>query len=201
MSFQNKTGIYRMWMCIFFGGIIFGAILMNLGAAFFLGDDGIFNLPSLNRIRYLKVDSSSFLPYVIGQRIKPFLFLLLISATSFGTAAAYLLVAWQGIATGMLMTAAVIRFGIKGILLILAGIFPQYLLLFPAGIMMLVWCCQNCSVRYNPGKSLWPVYGNRRKQLWHQMTALIWILCVVLIACVLECYVNPILMTDVVKIF
>ena len=74
-----------MWMCIFFGGIIFGAILMNLGAAFFLGDDGIFNLSSLNRIRYLKVDSSSFLPYVIGQRIKPFLFLLLISATSFGT--------------------------------------------------------------------------------------------------------------------
>ena len=190
-----------MWMCIFFGGIIFGAILMNLGAAFFLGDDGIFNLSSLNRIRYLKVDSSSFLPYVIGQRIKPFLFLLLISATSFGTAAAYLLVAWQGIATGMLMTAAVIRFGIKGILLILAGIFPQYLLLFPAGIMMLGWCCQKCSVRYNPGKSLWPVYGNRRKQLWHQMTALIWILCVVLIACVLECYVNPILMTDVVKIF
>lgn len=190
-----------MWMCIFAGGIIFGAILMNLGAAFFLGDDGIFNPSSLNRIRYLKVDGGSFLPYVIGQRIRPFLFLLLISATSFGTAAAYLLVAWQGIATGMLMTAAVIRFGIKGILLILAGIFPQYLLLFPAGIMMLVWCCQNCSVRYSPGKTLWPVYGNRRKQLWHQTAALIWILCVVLIACVLECYVNPILMTDVVKIF
>lgn len=201
MSFQNKNGIYRLWLCIFIAGIFLGTILMNLGEDVFLGDGGIFSASALNRIRYLKVDSGSFLPYVIRQRMKPFLFLFLLSATGFGMAAAYLMVAWQGIATGMLMTAAIIRFGIKGMLLILAGIFPQYLLLLPAGIMMLGWCCQNCCLKYYPGKNIWPVYGNRRKQIWHQGMALIWIICVVLIACVLECYVNPILMTDVVKIF
>lgn len=201
MLYQNRIGVYRMWLCIFVAGIFLGTILMNLGGGLFLGDDGIFSMASLNRIRYLKVDGASFFPYVLRQRIRPFLFLLLVSTTSFGMAAAYILVGWQGIAAGMLITAAVIRFGIKGMLLILAGMFPQYLLLIPACVMMLSWCCQNCSLKYFPGKSVWPLYGNRRRQTLHQGMTLAWILCVLVIACILECYVNPILMTDIVKIF
>ena len=60
MLYQNKIGVYRMWLCIFVAGIFLGTILMNLGGGLFLGDDGIFSMASLNRIRYLKVDGASF---------------------------------------------------------------------------------------------------------------------------------------------
>lgn len=201
MHHQNKNAVYRIWLCIFIAGIFFGTFMMNLGSNMFLGDEGIFNIASLNRMKYLEVDSKNFFPYVLKQRIKPILFLGLISTTSLGVAAAYFCIAWQGILTGMLVTAAVIRYGIKGMLLILAGLFPQQLLLIPAGIMMLCWCYENCCFRYYPSRCMWLAYGNKSRQYLHQGMLLIWIICVVVIGCILECYVNPILMTDIVKIF
>ncbi len=201
MYHQNKNAVYRVWLCIFIAGIFTGTFIMNLGSNIFLGDDGVFNSASLSRIKYLEVDGKSFFPYVLRHRIKPILFLGVISTTSLGVAAAYFCIAWQGILTGMLITAAVIRYGVKGMLLILAGLFPQQLLLLPAGIMMLCWCYENCCFKYYPGRCMWPAYGNKHKQYLHQGMLLVWIICVVVIGCILECYVNPILMTDIVKIF
>lgn len=201
MPGQERNTVYRIWFYIFLTGFLMGILIMNLGSSFFLNEEGIFSAVSLNRLKYMEVDSHVFFQYVLRQRMKLFLFLGLVSTTCFGVVAAYVCIAWQGLLIGMLITAAVIRFGIRGILLVLAGIFPQQLLLIPAAVMMLGWCYQNCCFLYYPSKCAWPVYRNRKKQYLHQAAVLLWIGAVVLIGCILECYVNPILVSDIVKIF
>lgn len=199
--YQGKNTVYRMWILVFMISFFIGILWMNGCSGWFINEEGIFNQGVINRLKYIEVNHSAFLPYVFRQRMKGFLFLGIISTTCFGIAAAYIWVAWQGILTGLLFSAAFIRFGVKGIFLILAGIFPQQLLFIPAGMMMLCWCYQNCSFLYYPGKCIWPVFHNKKQQYLRQGFTLLWIFGVVIIGCILECYVNPILVTDIIKIF
>lgn len=198
---QENRKIYRMWFPIFLLGFLLGILIMNFAGDRFMQDGGPFNMAAISRIRYMEVDGGSFMKYEVPQRLKIFLLLLLFSTTCFGIIAAYFFIAWQGMMAGMVMTAAIIKFGIKGILLIIAGIFPQHLLFIPAVVMMLCWCYQTCCLLYFPGKSVRLLYQNKKKQYLHQALILIWIICVVLIGCILECYVNPILVSDIIKFF
>ncbi|MGN1180758.1 MAG: stage II sporulation protein M [Suilimivivens sp.] len=193
--------MYRIWISIFLSGFLLGILIMNFGSHRFMKSGELFNMTALYRMRYFEVDGGSFLKYELPMRLKNFLLLLLISTTCFGIAAAYLWIAWQGILAGMVITAAVIKFGIKGILLIFAGIFPQHLLFVPAAVMMLCWSYQTCCFLYFPGKSAFVPYQNKKRQYLHQLGMMLWIICVVMIGCVLECYVNPILVSDIIKFF
>lgn len=198
---QEKRRAYGRWFFIFTLGFFFGILIMNFGNGRFVNKNELFNVSAMSRMQYIEVDSGNFLKYELPQRMKLYLILVFASTTCFGITVAYLCIAWHGILMGMLFTAAIIRFGLKGILLIMAGIFPQHLLFIPAAVMMLCWCHQTCCILYFPEKSVWPLYQKKKRQYVHQLGMLVWIICVVVIGCILECYVNPILISDIVKIF
>lgn len=201
MSRAEKNGVYRSWLYLFLGSFLLGILIMNMGNEILLGDTGIFNTASINRLKYIEINDGKFFVYVLRQRLGGCIVMLILSTTTLGLVSAYGVVLWQGTITGMLMTAAVIRYGIKGLLLILGGMFPHQCLLIPGGVMMLGWCLENYYWFHRYGKGTIPYFRNRRQQLFHQGILLLWILLVMLIGCVLESYVNPILISDLVKIF
>lgn len=178
-----------------------GMLLMNMGNEMLLGDEGIFNAASMNRLKYIEINHGKFFQYVLRKRLGECVLLLLMSTTALGMVTVYAAVFWQGLLTGMLMTAAAIRYGLKGILLILGGMFPQQCLLLPAGFMLLGWCMENYFLIHIYGKGMSPFFRNKRQQFLHQGVFLMWIILVMLIGCILESYVNPILISDLVKIF
>ncbi len=198
---KQRSMVYQKWFYLFIISFLIGTLLMNFGSEKLLGDSGIFNNAAMNRLKYLEVEEGKFFRYVLSKRLKDYFFFGLLSTTYLGIASAYICIAWQGILTGMVITAAVIRFGLKGILLILAGFFPHQLLLIPAGVMMICWCYQNCSCLYFPSRSIWPVHRVGKGRYIRQLLLLSWIIGVVIIGCILESYVNPMLITDMAKIF
>lgn len=198
---HGKNAVYRLWFYLFAAGFLSGVVLMNLGGDILLQAEGVLGETAIDRLKYMEIDNGKFLIYVMWERCKDFLLLGVMSTTYFGALTSYLYIAWQGILAGIFMTTLLIRFGTKGILLILAGCFPHQILLIPALIMMLYWCYQNCCFLYYPGKCTWPGYRNRKTQYLRQGIVLFWIMGVVLIGCVLESYVNPILISEVLKIF
>lgn len=201
MSRVEKNGVYRSWLYLFLGSFLLGILIMNMGNEILLGDAGIFNTASMNRLKYIEINEGKFFAYVLRQRLGGCIVLLILSTTTLGLVSAYGVVLLQGMMTGMLMTAAVIRYGIKGLLLILGGMFPHQCLLIPGGVMMLGWCLENYYWFHRYGKGTIPYFRNRRQQLFHQGILLLWILLVMLIGCVLESYVNPILISDLIKVF
>lgn len=201
MSRAEKNGVYRSWLYLFLGSFLLGILIMNMGNEILLGDAGIFNMASMNRLKYIEINEGKFFAYVLRQRLGGCIVLLILSTTTLGLISAYGVVLWQGMMTGMLMTAAVIRYGIKGLLLILGGMFPHQCLLIPGGVMMLGWCLENYYWFHRYGKGTIPYFRSRRQQLFHQGILLLWFLLVMLIGCVLESYVNPILISDLIKVF
>lgn len=201
MNRAEKNGVYRIWLYLFLGSFLLGILIMNMGNEILLGDTGIFNTASINRLKYVEINDGKFFTYVLRQRLGSCIVLLILSTTTLGLISAYGAVLWQGMITGMLMTAAVIRYGIKGLLLILGGMFPHQCLLIPGSIMLLGWCLENYYWFHRYGKGAVPYFRSRRQQFFRQGILLLWILLVMLIGCVLESYVNPILISDVVKIF
>lgn len=201
MNRSEKNRVYRIWLYLFLGSFLTGVLIMNMADDMLLGEEGIFSTTSINRLKYIEIDEGSFFRYVLRQRMGGCIVMLVLSTTVLGMIAAYAVVLWQGIMTGMVITAATIRYGIKGILLILGGMFPHQCLLIPAGVMLLGWCLENYSCIHICGKGVAPCFRNKRQQLLHQGLSLMWILLVLFIGCILESYVNPILICDLVKIF
>lgn len=192
---------YLIWLYVFAGGFIIGIFMMNIGKTFFLNDGGILNIHSLNRIKYLAVDGPALLRYILSERAGMIFLLVLLATTFVGIIASYLFTLWQGMLMGMFITAATIRYGMKGILLIIAGMFPHQLLLIPAWVMLLNWCHQLCCKFYFPAKDYESGYLNRNHYLIRKGVWFLWIIGVVIIGSVLECYVNPILVTEILNIF
>lgn len=197
---ERRYHTYQKWIFLFMAGFMAGIFLINMNSNFFVGEDGIYSTGTINRLKYLEIENSTFFRYVTAGRFKDYLLLGLMSTTYLGIVIAYGVAALQGMMLGMVITVAVIRFGLKGILLVLSSFFPHQLLLLPAGAMMLIWCCQNCRVLYFDRRTIWN--GELKKKYFlRQLIMLVWILMVVMIGCILESYVNPMLLMDVVKFF
>lgn len=201
MQKSEKNRIYMRWFYLFMGSFFLGVVIMNLGTETFLSETGIFSTASMNRLKYIEINNMSFLKYVLKHRMGEGAVLILLSSTAIGLISVYACVVWQGMLAGMTITAATIRFGIKGLLLILGSVFPHQLLLIPAQIMLLGWCYENCCRGHLSGNYISPYYRSKKQQFLHQGIILLWIWIVILIGCFLESYVNPILVSDLVKIF
>lgn len=201
MNQTNERSRYRSWLYLFLISFMIGTIVMNAGRSFLLGETGIFNDTSMNRLKYLEINSNNFFQYVMKERIIAIGLLCLLSTTGMGLAATYLYVFEQGALVGMVLTAAAIRYGASGILLMITSWFPQQLLLVPAWFLVLGWCSNNCARRYYPQKAVGIRYPTKRQNYLAQTVHLLWAIGVVIIGTILECYVNPILVSDLLKIF
>ena len=201
MKKMGNGNVYILWFYLFLGSFLLGVLIMNMGDEVLISENGIFSQESVSRLRYIEIDSGRFFRYVLKHRIGEGALLLLLSTTGLGIFSVYVCIIWQGVLAGMTITTAIIRYGIRGMLLILGGMFPHQLLLVPAEIMLLGWCYENCSRGHFSGKYDLPYYKNRKQQYIRQAIGLLWIIVVIIIGCILESYVNPILISDLDKIF
>lgn len=90
-----------------------------------------------------------------------------------GIVAAFVL--WTGFSSGLLFTSAVIKMGVKGIILCLIALIPQFLF-YAAGYLALLW------------------YLYTYPQVRWNLTKTVIFLLLMAVGILLECYVNPVIM-------
>lgn len=191
---KGKRDFLSLWFYVFLGGVLLGIVLMNIGREWLITEEGIFSTAEIGRLKYLEIDSGNFFLYVLKKRLKNMLILVLLSTTVLGNTVIYGSLIWQGVLAGMTITAAMIRFGIKGMLFIVVSIFPHQFLLFPAMIMLLIWCYDNCAGRRT-------LSVKKSGQYMGRGLSMFWIVMIVFVGCLLESYVNQMLVSDMLKIF
>lgn len=194
----RKTGSRQIsWLYLFLGGFVLGALIMNLWKTAFVRDMDILGTASLSRLKYMEVDNGALLGYVLKERLSVLAGLGLLSATGIGNIAVALYASWMGLTAGLFLSVSVIRYGLKGILLVIAGIMPQCLVLVPAYLMFMGWCCSFTFHHWNFGQT-----SNTGGRYYIKKAAqLLVVIGVVIIGSIIESYVNPILLTSVLKIF
>lgn len=94
-----------------------------------------------------------------------------------------------GFSIGLFLGTATCRYGIKGILLCIVGIFPHYLCYVPAMVMLLQWC----EDIYRSIYFYHNITGQGKKSLPGKLGKPVLILGVLVLGCVLEAFVNPVL--------
>ncbi len=184
---------------LFIVGVLLGIFAMALGRGTLLDGTGLLDEYSLYRMKYMTVDFKALFIYVLGQRLSVVLVLGLLATTYLGLAADCLAAGWYGFLGGLFLSASLLRYGIKGILLSVVGVFPQCFFYVPAFFLLMAWCEQVCKeVCYRKN-----VVGKEdgKRILLEALLRLLAIVSIMAAGCLLEGYVNPILMTAFLKIF
>ena len=201
MKKGNKGTIPGTWILLFFICFALGVCAANIWKKEIIEESGFLNEYTLLCMSRVKLDYMNYFLYLLRKRAGGALFLALLSSTYLGLAGIYCYICWIGLASGIFIAGAGIRYGTKGILLFLGGMIPHQLLLIPCGIMFLCWCYRMCTTLYYPGKCTEPLFGSKKQFIIRKVVQFQIILGVVITGCLLECYVNPYIITKLLKFF
>lgn len=199
LSRQERAGAGG-WLLPFLIGFLLGVIVLVINTDSFLKGSGLLDEYTLGRLKYMQINQNAFFLYVLKKRLAPLWLLMLVSSTFLGLAALYGYTAWLGFCCGVLLSTGVIRYGMKGILLVVSGCLPHFILYAPAFLMLLYLGREVCIKLYFPHRDLSGAAG-RKTVLLQWIFRFLFINIVVIIGALLESYVNPVLVTKILNIF
>ena len=200
MEYIKRRRLYRSCLLYFLAGILAGILFMYFTGHGAEGTETFFRKSVLLEMSYGKLDKGQFLKYELPRRLRPAACLLLLSTTCFGFLAIRLYTVMKGFLAGLLFSGTVLAYGGRGVLFLIVLLFPHQLLLLPAFFLLLCFCYQISCISRAPEGCIWPIYTGRKKQLISLLLILLWILFITVMGCFLECYVNPLLVADGVKL-
>ena len=168
---ENKKFLAVFCMLGFFAGIIYA----NLMSKDYIASIGIFNDFFLDQYSQAEIDVMEYMWYVVRIRVTPVILIAALGSTRLRRAVAAAFLAWTGFGGGMIMTSAVLKMGIKGLILCLIALTPHFIF-YAAGYMVLLWYLYTCP------ESKW------------NMAKTVSMILFITVGVLLECYVNPIIM-------
>ena len=168
----------KQFLAFFMPGFLLGVIYVNFIARRYVADPGIFSEYFLNQFLDVQIDVREYLWYLLRLRAVPFLALTALSFTKVRRASVVLFLVWAGTSGGILLSSAAADLGMKGCLLCVTALFPQFLFYIPAFVVLLWYC-------YTAPQSHW----NRQKTVF--------VILAMSLGLITELYVNP----GVVKAF
>lgn len=188
------------WALPFFAGLLAGAALVYLNMDIFLSETGFLSPVGLARLERVELNEGVFFLYVLKKRLAVVWLAAILSTTFAGIVTTYLFVLWMGVCGGVVAAVSIMRYGIKGFLLLAGGMMPHFLCYIPAFLMLADWCFQICTKLYYPVRDYTEIQDRGRKRLGILRNFLL-LHGVVITGAILESYVNPYVMTELLKIF
>ena len=172
--------VKRQLLALFMPGFLLGILYVNLEAEQFAAGAGIFSEYFLKQYQQVEILTGEYIWYLLQVRLIPFLVMLGAAFTKFRKGAAVLFLIWTGFSAGLLFSMAVLGMGVKGSILCVIGMLPQFLFYIPAYLIV-----------------LWSAYCYPRMQ-WNVQKSLV-SGGMLLIGLILELYVNPVLVGAFLK--
>lgn len=173
---QSKAYITAFCVLGFFTGILYANIVSNQ----IFSTSGIFSEYFLSQYPSIEIIPEEYLFYILRIRVVPLLFLILLGQTKIRKAVISIFLFWTGFSGGILIVSAIFRMGMKGILLFIIGIMPQFIFYILAYVVVIWYFYTYPMSRWNYGKTAFLV-------------------CMMLFGILTEIYVNPILMKMFVR--
>lgn len=133
-----RTGHY--FLALFFTGFLTGILIVNYIWGEQLSLIGTFTEVYLMRLKNEKISFQQYIWYLIQVRGIFFLVLFLAMGIRIRKIVAAFFLLWTGMSGGILLSEAVAELGMKGSILCVAGLFPQFLFYVPAVLVLLRFC-------------------------------------------------------------
>lgn len=172
MRIQEAKKIFAVLLVI---GFLIGIVYVNIFAKAYVASMGIFNDYFLSQYSGAELNTEEYILYIAKIRLIPVLLLLVTGCTDYKRTAASICLLWTGFSSGLILSASVLKMGIKGVLLCLTGIMPHFICYIAAYFMMLLYLFSYPDIRWNSSKTVSMILF-------------------LLLGIISECYVNPVLM-------
>lgn len=138
---------------VYFIGFAAGILYANFIARNYVTMTGIFHEYFLNQYTQVTIVKEDYLWYLLRWRAMPLALMICMANLGFRKITAAGILLWTGFAAGILSVAAVLRMGIGGMLLCIAGIFPQYIFYVPAYLLLIRYYYRYPQSEWNGTKS------------------------------------------------
>ncbi len=198
-QFGTKNGYYMAYL--FLIGLFVGILFVNLGHDTWIRNGSLLGAEMMNRLKSSRPAGEGLVGYILGHRLFTGCLLCLVSTTLIGMPLLCAYICYAGLSAGCLLSVAVVRYGIRGLLFMAAVLFPQALLLVPAYILLFLWAADENRTLYTPRTQLEGYERYSSRFYLKKGAQLIGIMTVVIMGCLLESYVNPSVLHFVLKIF
>lgn len=178
-------------------GVILMSFLAGCVLTNFLGRDvlttyGILNDYFLSQYSYQAIDGNRLLCHILFERGKTAFTIFLLGRVMPGKSFSLLIKSVVAATGGFLITVAIINLGIRGIPICLCGLFPQWLF-----YVVVLFYYADCRKEAAPG---WMGNGRRGDVSGYLLRGAILFMGMAL-GVITECYVNPVLLAGILKIF
>lgn len=184
---------------IFVISFMIGMLMMNIGKTILLENTGLLDEYTLYYMKQMSVDSNALFSYVLRERIGEMVLIVVLSTTYLGIVVCAGMTIWYGVALGAFFATLFIRYGMKGLLLALTSIFPQYIFYLPTMMVFLMWCeALNRSIYFT---NTFTIGRGNRLEIAKKIVQLAIMVFVIIIGCGFEGYVNHYLVNGFLKIF
>lgn len=196
---STKNGYYVVYL--FTIGLFLGILIVNVGYDTWIGKSSLLGADMITRLKNSVPDGNGLFVYVLKHRLFTVCMLGLLATTMIGLPAVCGYICYMGLSAGCLLSVAVIRYGIRGLLLMAAGIFPQGIVLIPGYAALFIWAVGVNRMLYFHGVNREYHIGYGRQTYLRKGLQMAGIVIVVMIGCLLESYVNPQILQFVLKVF
>lgn len=182
-------------------GLFLGIMLVNMQHDLWVREDGLLNTAMLRQLQGSELDGNYLFAYIIRHRVVSTLVISVLASTMIGLPVVCGYVCYLGVSAGCILSIAVVRYGIRGLFFMAAGMFPHGILLVPGYILLFHWGL-DCNRRlYGKSDGLEGRYLVGKQFLLKKAVSLLGILFVIVCGCALESYVNPKIIYYILKIF
>lgn len=139
---------------LFIFGFFTGILYLNIFARNWILSMGIFSDYFLEQYSGNKIDTSSYIWYVTKLRVFPFLLMAIPVSLIFKRITAVLYLVWTGFSSGLILTTAIVKLGLKGIILCVVGILPHFICYVMAFVMIFIYLFAYPDVKWNHTKTI-----------------------------------------------
>ena len=196
---QKREGmIHQIIRLILLFSFIGGILTANLSGQEQISQIGVLNDYFMERFEYHTVHGENLFFYILGERVPMLVLLFLLAFSSLGVVSGMFFLGWQVFSVGFMMAAAIAKYGVRGILLAVGAIFPQYLVYFP---IYIIFCYIAQDLRKSRYKSSRDGMTSREQlRNWGAAVVLFGILFLFYLAGIcLESYVNPMILKKIMR--
>lgn len=186
---------------LFMIGLFIGILVVNLGHEAWIKNSTLLGTEMMSRLKSSRPNGTGMVGYILRHRLFAVCMLSLISTTMIGLPVICAYICYTGLAAGCLLSVAVIRYGIRGLLFMAAVLFPQAFLLIPAYVALFLWAVSLNRTLYASRTNLAAYERFSNRFYMAKCVQIVGIIAVVIMGCLLESYVNPNILHYVLKIF
>lgn len=177
---MRSLQVKKQLLAFFMPGFLIGILYANCFLKQTIVDTNLFDIEILKKYTEINSFGNIYFLYIVQIRLIPFALLMALAFTKIKKLLMPIVVSGSAFSIGILLTVAVIKMGMKGVLLCIVSVIPQTICYVPAYLVLLIYCMQYPSGQWSRQKTVF-VFG------------------MLMIGMMIEVYLTPVIIRSILR--